>query len=87
MPKKFDDNWKRNSVTGCHNWKGRMTATGHGRFEVEGVWQFSHVIAWERNLGVLLKERQGIEHTCENPACVNTDHMIIRDLVVHTDSA
>jgi len=62
---------------GCWNWKGNTTGSrGYGQARFNGKHYYVHRLVAE----VYIKEMQPhniIHHTCNNPRCINPDHIEI----------
>lgn len=64
---------------GCIEWTGRRRPEGYGRFgdgEVRSAWKAysAHRWIWAYHNGPIPKGMQ-INHHCDNPPCVNLDHL------------
>lgn len=71
------------NVNGCWEYNGSRTVQGYGRISVKGVTKKAHRVAYESVHGPI-PEGMVIRHTCDNPPCVNPDHLIIG---THQDNA
>lgn len=60
---------------GCIEWTGYIMPTGYGRIGVGGQRVSAHRYAYERANGPI-PDGMLIRHTCDNPPCVNPQHLL-----------
>lgn len=63
-----------NSATGCIEWGGYRNEHGYGRIIVGGKVRFAHRVAYELYVEPL-KDGFCIAHKCDNPSCLNPEHL------------
>lgn len=59
----------------CWTWIGTKNAVGYGRFKTGGRKIYAHRFAYETFVGPIPADRLQIDHRCNNPSCVNPDHL------------
>lgn len=70
------------TATGCHEWSGSRTAGGYGlvgntkRVRV-------HRLSWELANGSTIPDGMVIRHKCDNPPCINPEHL---EIGTHADN-
>lgn len=62
---------------GCMEWTAQLWSNGYGCFwlGIGGKRALAHRIAYSLEHGVTLDVNQVVMHTCDNPKCVNVDHL------------
>lgn len=72
-----------NDCNGCHIWKGGHSGKKKGKgkkglpaFYVNGKNVIAYRYVWERIHGKIPDKKQ-INHRCNNPSCVNIDHLVL----------
>ena len=72
---RFDAKVSINEETGCWEWTGADNGVGYGKFYPttnKGV--YAHRYSYERHRGPI-PEGLELDHLCQNPACVNPEHL------------
>lgn len=73
----LDDYYRRidyNGANGCWLWTGRQDRDGYGRWNFDGKEMFAHRFAYD----IYYKDldpKLVIMHSCDNPPCVNPEHL------------
>lgn len=75
---RFAAAWKPNE-DGCHIWQRGLTGSGYGTFCMEGKNRLAHQVAWFQAHGEWAPSGLVLDHLCNNPRCVNPDHLRVTD--------
>ena len=66
----------------CWNWLAGVNKAGYGRVNVNRKAVLAHRISYEMKFGLIPKGKHAL-HKCDNPKCVNPDHLWIGDQVAN----
>lgn len=75
VEERFAEKWVLDPETGCHVWTGAHGDMGHGVFWDGTRYIGAHVYAWRRENGPVPDGKVLDHFRCDNPPCVNPDHV------------
>lgn len=62
-------------ASGCWEWSSARFDSGYGRVWIGGAWHYAHRISQELWNGPLTSARPHALHSCDNPPCINPEHL------------
>lgn len=66
----------RNESTGCLEWQRNLNSRGYGKLKRNGRNAYAHRLSLEDKLGRPLAPGMCARHTCDNPPCIEPDHLV-----------
>lgn len=83
LPRRFELKCGKQDANGCIPWLGYKTSKGYGVFRYGDAKTTAHRIVWVLKRGDLPPEILVLHH-CDNPSCVNVDHLFLGDPLANT---
>lgn len=77
---RFNHSYIKDFLTGCWVWQGRSRSGScrkYGRIKVDKKVVPAHRYSWELHNGQKIPDGMIVMHKCDNPECVNPDHLMI----------
>lgn len=69
--------WEKvNKSGGCWTWTGAQHRQGYGHIRIDDSVEFAHRVSWNIHFGAI-PDGAEIMHVCDNPCCVNPDHLML----------
>ena len=76
MMQRFEEKVDRRNSHECWEWLGCKDKDGYGQFKYKGKQYLAHRAAMLIH-GVYIPDGLCVLHHCDNPSCVNTEHLFI----------
>jgi len=76
LRERFNTKWEAVTESGCWLWTAQVNTKGYGKLRNDGGTTLAHRISYQLHKGDIPKDML-VLHDCDNPTCVNPDHLHI----------
>jgi hypothetical protein len=83
---RFKAKYALNRQTGCWDWTASTAGKGYGQIKLPGTRRqiYAHHLSWQIHHGKIPTGKY-ILHRCDNPRCVNPDHLFVGSAKVNAE--
>ena len=67
---------KKSDKSPCKEWAGSRDKDGYGRVWCDGKYIRAHRLVLAKHLDVPIESLRIVRHRCDNPGCVNVEHLL-----------